>query len=137
MDCLFCKIVKGEIPCYKIYEDEQVLAFLDIKPATKGHCLIIPKEHAESIFDISEGSLQNVIKAAKKISKKIRDTLQAGGIRLSQSNGKAAGQEVMHFHLHIIPRYENDGLSNNSTQTLHLPQAGAQELSELAQKLHF
>ncbi|MSU54815.1 MAG: HIT family protein [Candidatus Staskawiczbacteria bacterium] len=134
-DCIFCKITKGEIPCFKIYEDNDVLSFLDIKPFSKGHCLVIPKQHFENVFDISEDALQKVSVVAKKLSEKIKDVFSADGIRLSQSNGVAAGQEVMHFHLHIIPRYENDGLGTNPTATAHLPQADFEELKKVAEKL--
>ncbi len=135
MDCIFCKIAKGEIPSFKVYEDENTLAFLDIKPATKGHALVIPKKHAENVFDISEADLEKVAMVAKKLSVKIKDVLQADGIRLSQSNGTVAGQEVMHFHLHVIPRYENDGLTMNPTATLQLPQADFEELKKIALQL--
>src|SRR3989344_3579146 len=134
-DCIFCKIVKGEIPSFRIYEDSDVLSFLDIKPFSKGHVLVIPKQHFENVFDINEDALQKVSVVAKKLSGKIKDVLKADGIRLSQSNGVAAGQEVMHFHLHVIPRYENDGLPNNPTLTMHLPQADMKELGELAEKI--
>ncbi len=135
MNCIFCKIVAGEIPCDKIYEDESVLAFLDIKPFTKGHTLVIPKKHFENIFDIQGEALEKVIIVAKSISEKIKNNLKADGIRLSQSNGKVAGQDMMHFHLHIIPRYENDGLSSNPTLTLQLPQADFEELKKLAEEI--
>ena len=135
MKCVFCKIVNGEFDCAKVYEDDDVLVFLDIKPFTKGHCLVITKKHFESIFNIEENTLQKVFVTAKHISEKIKNTLHADGIRLSQSNGKIAGQEIMHFHLHIIPRYENDGLSANLTATLHLPQADFEELKKLAEKI--
>lgn len=134
-DCIFCKIVKGEIDSAKIYEDEDVFVFLDIKPFTKGHCLVIPRQHFENIFDIDENILQKITVVAKKISKKIRDTLHADGIRLSQSNGKTAGQEIMHFHLHIIPRYESDDIPMHPTATLHLPQADFGELKNIAEKI--
>ena len=133
--CIFCKIVAGEIPSYKVYEDDAVLAFLDIKPATRGHALVIPKRHAENVFEISEDDLEKVAVVAKKLSIKIKDVLQADGIRLSQSNGKVAGQDIMHFHVHIIPRYKNDGLSANPTATLQLPQADFEELKNLAEKI--
>ncbi len=134
-DCIFCKIVAGEIPSLKVYEDDDVLAFLDIKPATKGHTLVIPKQHAEDVFEISENALQKVVVAGKKLSIRIRDILKADGIRLSQSNGRVAGQDIMHFHLHIIPRYKNDGLDVHPATTLHLPQADFEELKEIAKKL--
>ena|SRR3989344_2168332 len=136
MDCIFCKIAKGEIDSAKVFEDENIFAFLDIKPFTKGHCLIIPKKHFENIFDIPEDSLQRIAVVAKKISKKIKDTLQADGIRLSQSNGKTAGQEIMHFHLHVIPRYESGNIPIHPAATLHLPQADFEELKKLAEKIN-
>lgn len=136
-DCIFCKIVKGDIPAYKIYEDDFVMVFLDIKPFTKGHSLVIPKAHFENIFDIDETILEKISVVAKKVSQKAKDALQADGIRLSQSNGKTAGQEVMHFHLHIIPRYSDDGLSANPTATLHLPEANPEELKKIAEQLKF
>ncbi len=134
-DCIFCKIARDEAPSFKIYEDEDTLAFLDIKPFTNGHCLVITKKHFENIFDISEDVLPKVFITAKKIAEKVKNTLLADGIRLLQSNGKEAGQEVMHFHLHIIPRYKNDGLSANPTATLHLPMADFEELKNLAEKI--
>src|SRR3989338_8517587 len=99
MDCIFCKIINGQIPSFKIYEDDHVFSFLDIKPVTKGHALVIPKKHSENIFDIDEESLQKIIVAAKHISEKVKNRLLADGVWLAQSNGVAAGQEVMHFHL--------------------------------------
>lgn len=135
MNCLFCKITTGEIECAKVYEDSDVLAFFDVFPLTKGHCLVIPKQHFENIFDISEDVLQKVSVVAKKISGKIKTNLQADGIRLSQSNGKIAHQEIMHFHLHIIPRYENDGVSMNETGRAHPQKADFEELKKLAEAL--
>ncbi len=133
MPCIFCNIVKGEIPCFKVFEDENVLAFLDIKPVTKGHCLVIPKAHAQDIFDIDQETLKHIAVAAKSISEKIKNSLQADGIRLSQSNGKAAGQDIMHFHLHIIPRYENDGVLMSETATAHPKTADMEELKKVAE----
>ena len=114
MNCIFCKIAKGEIDSAKIYEDETVFSFLDINPLTKGHCLVIPKKHFEDIFDIEAQILEKIIVAAKNISEKLRKSLKADGLNLLQSNGSKAGQEVLHFHLHIIPRYEEDGLRRNN-----------------------
>ena len=135
MNCIFCKIAKGEIDSAKIWEDDDVLVFMDVKPFTKGHCLIVPKKHFESIFDIEESILQKVIVRAKHISEKIKKNLGANGIRLSQSNGKTAGQEVMHFHLHIIPRYEGEDIPMHPAATVHLPQANIEELQKLALQL--
>jgi|SRR3989344_5592729 len=136
MDCIFCKIIKNEIPAAKVYEDDDVLAFLDVAPLTKGHCLVIPKTHYENIFDIDQAALQKVIIATQHVAEKIKNILQADGIRLSQSNGKAAGQEVMHFHLHIIPRYQDDGIDMSMTQTSHLLKVNFKALEELALKIN-
>ena len=135
MDCVFCKIISEEFDSAKIYEDDNVFAFLDIKPVTKGHVLIIPKRHAQDIFDIPKTDLQSIIAAAKKISQKIKDVLGADGIRLSQSNGEHAGQVVFHYHLHVIPRYKDDGITMNETAVIRASQADIVELKQLAEKL--
>jgi len=109
-DCLFCKIVKGEIPCFKVYEDAKVLAFLDIAPVNKGHVLVIPKKHAANIFDIEAEDLDAVSEAVRKIAPALKETLGAKGVNIQSNNGEAAGQVVMHSHIHIIPRFEGDGL---------------------------
>ena len=106
-DCIFCKIISKEIPSEIIYEDENTLVFLDINPATKGHCLVIPKEHYETILDVPEDVLCKVIKTVKKMSSALSKTNP--GMSVVQSNGRAAHQEVDHIHFHVIPRSENDG----------------------------
>ena len=103
MDCIFCKIIKGEIPCYKIYEDDIVLAFLDINPYNPGHTLIIPKEHTLDLNTIPNESLNHIMLIAKKIANDITLKLGADGFTLVQNNGFV--QEVKHFHLHVIPKY--------------------------------
>ncbi|MDA8408580.1 MAG: HIT family protein [Deltaproteobacteria bacterium] len=110
-DCIFCKIVKGEIPCIKIYEDEKALAFMDIAPLNEGHVLIVPKNHYETILNIEPdvfGWLGNV---AAKVCKAVQKTLKPDGINVMQLNGKAANQVVPHLHIHIVPRNFGDGLS--------------------------
>lgn len=107
-NCVFCKIVKGELPSFKIYEDEVVLSFLDINPVSYGHSLIIPKRHAENIWEIPEEDLINVIKAAKKVANAIKKALQPSGIAFLQLNGRGVNQVVMHYHLHVIPRRDQD-----------------------------
>src|SRR3989344_6260920 len=136
MDCIFCKIVKGEIDSIKIFENEHVLAFLDVVPQTKGHCLVVPKQHFENIFDIDKAFLQKIAVTAKDISEKIKNNLKADGIRLSQYNGRAAGQEIMHFHLHIIPRYAGDGISKDGIGKAHPKKADVNELEKLAAKIN-
>ena len=106
-DCIFCKIIKGDIPSYKIYEDEKVLAFLDIKPLSKGHTLVLPKKHYENILDIPEELYEYMSKIVKRVSLKIKQTYTPEGILINQNNGKRAGQEVPHIHIHIKPIYED------------------------------
>ena len=105
MDCIFCKIVKGELPSYKIYEDEKILAFLDVNPCSVGHTLIIPKKHTLDLSTIETDTLNHIMLHAKDISLTLADKLGADGFTLVQNNGFV--QEVKHFHLHIIPKYEN------------------------------
>lgn len=108
-NCIFCKIANGEIPSKSIYEDDKFRVILDLGPATKGHALILPKDHYANLFELPEDEAARVIKIAKKVALLEKKKLQADGINLVQNNGTAAGQTVNHFHLHIIPRYENDG----------------------------
>ena len=110
VDCVFCKIINGEIPANKIYEDDKVLAFLDINPVNPGHTLVIPKKHSENLIDTADEDLCAIIKAVKKIAPAIVKTVEAGGFNLGVNNGAAAGQLVNHLHFHIMPRSDNDGL---------------------------
>ena len=105
MDCIFCKIISGEIPCYKIYEDDQILSFLDVNPVEPGHTLIIPKEHTLDLMSINDEVLLKILNKAREISSILMDKLDAAGFTLIQNNGIA--QEVKHYHLHIIPKYKN------------------------------
>jgi len=107
-DCIFCKIVRGEIPSFKVYEDDKVFAFADINPILEGHTLIIPKAHAENIWEISEDDLAAIHKASKKIAGGIRQALDPAGIACLQLNGRAVNQVVMHYHFHLIPRKADD-----------------------------
>ncbi len=107
-NCIFCKIVNGEIDSEKIYENENVLAFLDIFPATEGHTIIIPKKHYEDIFNIPKDVLKENIEVAQKISFLLKEKLGAEGINLINSNNKIAQQDVPHYHIHVIPRYSRD-----------------------------
>jgi histidine triad (HIT) family protein len=112
-DCIFCKIIAGELPSYKIYEDSSFVAILNRFPAAKGSVLLIPKEHSANIFGLTDECLEKLMPLAKKIAEKMQSALKPDGINFLQNNGKAAGQEVFHYHLHIIPRYEGDGLRFN------------------------
>ena len=110
-ECVFCKIVCKEINSSIIYETQNVVCLLDIHPIAKGHCLIIPKGHYVNIFEIPEEDLDNIIRAAKKISKIVKTELGATGINILHASGKDAQQSVSHFHIHLVPRYKNDGLN--------------------------
>lgn len=105
-DCLFCKIIKGEIPSYKVYEDDYTLAFLDINPEGLGHTLVIPKKHFDNYNDIDMKTIEHVNNAGKIVFNKIKDNLKPDGIRLVQNNGII--QDVLHYHLHIVPVYKED-----------------------------
>lgn len=114
-DCVFCKIVNKELPCYKIYEDDLVLAFLDVNPVSLGHTLVIPKKHYENIFDIDSETFQRIAEVSRIIAERmVRNLDGVLGVNLFQSNGKVAEQVVMHSHTHLIPRRENDSFRINS-----------------------
>ncbi len=110
-DCIFCKIVAGQIPCARIYEDETVLAFMDIMPLNRGHLLVIPKEHLENIVDAAPQLYGHLASVICKISKAVDAAVKPDGMNVLQLNGKAANQVVPHLHMHIVPRWEGDGLT--------------------------
>lgn len=112
-DCIFCKIAAGEIPSGTLYEDEQFRVILDLGPATKGHALILPKEHAPNLYELPDETAAEAMKLAKKMAMQLRDKLHCDGLNLVQNNGEVAGQTVSHFHLHLIPRYKEDGQKIN------------------------
>jgi histidine triad (HIT) family protein len=109
-DCLFCKIVAGEVPSTKVNEDERTLAFMDINPATRGHLLVIPKAHSADLHEIGLDDLTACAQAAQALAGRVRDRLGADGVNVLNSCGAAAWQTVFHFHLHVVPRYEDDPL---------------------------
>jgi histidine triad (HIT) family protein len=130
-NCIFCKIIKGEIPSTKIHEDDRTYAFMDINPGTQGHSLVIPKAHAADIHDISEEDLAAVIKTAQKVAKAAKKALGCTGVNLVQSSGATAFQSVFHLHFHVIPRTEGDGVRLPWT-----PKPGDKgEIAATAQKL--
>ena len=112
-DCIFCRIVAGEIPSFKLLEDDRVLSFMDINPASEGHCLVVPKAHAPNLFEADDESLAAVVTAARRVADAVRRTLEPPGISLTQANGPAAGQSVFHLHFHVIPRRPDDELLFN------------------------
>jgi histidine triad (HIT) family protein len=109
-DCLFCKIVAGEIPSTRVYEDERTIAFMDINPATRGHVLVIPREHATDLLEIDEQDLAAVAHTAQKLARRVKERFGADGVNLINSCGATAWQTVFHFHMHVIPRYQGDPL---------------------------
>jgi histidine triad (HIT) family protein len=109
-DCIFCKIVEGKAKSWTVYEDDVVKAFFDLGVASEGHVLIVPKKHYENIYDIPEKELWAVITVVKKIAKSYRKTLNVKNVNIMHASGKAAQQSVFHFHMHLVPRHENDGL---------------------------
>lgn len=110
-DCIFCKIIKGDIPSTKVYEDDDFLAFLDIMPANKGHVLVIPKEHHEQLTDLPDELASKLILKVKDVAKTVVSGLELEGFNIVQNNGKVSGQVVPHVHFHIIPRKSEDGLN--------------------------
>ena len=108
-DCVFCKIRDGQIPATRIYDDERTMVIMDINPINSGHCLVIPKAHAATVWEAEPTDLQAAITTARKVALSIRDTLKPAGLNMLQANGPAAFQSVPHYHLHLIPRWENDG----------------------------
>src|SRR3954452_11951467 len=109
-DCIFCSIIKGDIPSTRVDEDDHTIAFMDIHPWTRGHALVIPKKHTPNLYEIEPDELAAVANAAKRLALRMRDGLQCDGINLLNSTGPAAWQTVFHFHMHVIPRYDNDPL---------------------------
>ncbi|KPJ62442.1 MAG: hypothetical protein AMS15_03875 [Planctomycetes bacterium DG_23] len=129
--CVFCEIVRGNIPSTKVYEDEAALAFMDINPISYGHTLLIPKEHFTQVSQMDVEKYQALVKMVPELTKAIIETTGAAGLNVLQNNGRAAGQVVEHLHIHLIPRYEGDGLG-----FIWRPKpAQEKELSLLAQKI--
>jgi len=125
-DCIFCSIVEGSIPAFVVYQDSYYLAIMDRYPSAKGHVLILPKRHVADIYGLSHDESAAILPLAQKIAAKMQDVLGMDGLNLIQNNGKAAGQVVDHFHLHLVPRYENDGVIIKGSPT-------GQSLEELEQ----
>lgn len=108
-NCIFCKIANGEVPSKTLYEDDGFRVILDLGPATKGHALILPKEHYANLYDLPEETAGEAMKLAKKMAARMKERLGCEGLNLVQNNGDLAGQTVFHFHMHMIPRYQADG----------------------------
>lgn len=109
-NCIFCRIANGEIPSATLYEDEDFRVILDLGPASKGHALILPKTHAANLYELSDELVGKAMILAKKMAGKMTEALKCDGFNIVQNNGEAAGQTVFHFHMHLIPRYQGDGV---------------------------
>ena len=131
--CIFCKIANGEIPSKTLYEDEKFRVILDLGPATKGHALILPKDHFANLYELPEEEAKDVIVLAKKMAAKMTEKLGCDGFNLVQNNGEVAGQTVFHFHMHLIPRYLNDG--NQDKLTWNHAEFTSEEIEEIATEL--
>jgi histidine triad (HIT) family protein len=130
-DCLFCRIVAGTIPSETIDSDERTVAFMDINPATPGHALVVPREHSADLLEIGEEGLTSTILAAQRLAKHMKGVLDADGINLINACGSAAWQTVFHFHIHVVPRYEDDPL-----KLPWVPEPGdSDEIARIAKRL--
>ena len=134
-NCIFCKLASGEIPANTIYEDEQFRVILDAAPASRGHALILPKEHYANLYEIDEEVAGNAMKLAKRLVTKMTDALKCDGFNLVQNNGEVAGQTVFHFHMHIIPRYKDDGQVIGWNPQESDPEVQAQLAAKIGQAL--
>lgn len=130
-NCLFCKIIAGTIPCAKIYEDENILAFLDINPTAKGHSLVVPKGHYPTLLDLPAAEGEVLLGAMRTVARAVMEACRADGFNCIQNNFAAAGQMVFHSHWHVIPRFENDGLPDWSGK----PYTDSDEMQSLAQAI--
>jgi len=131
-DCVFCKIVAGELPSTKVFEDAEILAFMDIGPIVKGHTLVIPKQHVDPVTEMPPGLLARVMHVVQKVAAAQLNGLKADGVNIMQANGKCAGQVVPHVHFHVIPRFENDGHKWNWAAKQYEDMS---EMGELAEKI--
>jgi len=130
-DCIFCKIAMGEIPSYKVYEDERTFAFLDINPINAGHTLVVPKNHTAKITEAHEDDLVALAKAVKKVVKGIEDGMSVDNLNIFVNQGEDAGQIIPHLHVHVTPRYRGDGMKIEVAQT----KPGEDELKEVLEKI--
>jgi histidine triad (HIT) family protein len=134
MDCIFCRIAKHKAEAKILYEDDEVIAFLDINPLNPGHALVIPKEHRKDIFGIEDELLAKVVRIAKKLALKMREVYE-GGVNLLHASGEEAEQAVPHFHLHVVPRTREDGLRVNEWWKLKIKKLSSEQMEEIRVKL--
>lgn len=133
-DCIFCKIIEGEIPCAKVFENEHVMAFLDISQVTKGHTLVVPKVHKENIYELTPEISKQIFEVVPEIAKAIKEVYQPIGLNLLNNNGEDAGQSVFHYHMHMIPRYgKGDGFG--AVWKTHQSEYSGEKLQTIAKEI--
>ena len=132
-DCIFCKLSNGDIPTNALYEDDVVKVIFDLNPASKGHVLILPKNHAANIYELPDEDAADIFVLAKKLATKMTEILHCDGFNIVQNNGEVAGQTVFHFHMHLIPRYKNDG--NEEKLCWNHADLSAEEIAEICKTL--
>jgi histidine triad (HIT) family protein len=130
-DCIFCKIIAGDIPSFKVLDDDKVIAFMDVNPAAEGHALVVPKFHAANILDVSPEWLAATIEGTRRVARAIQATLKPDGMNLIQATGPGAAQSVQHIHFHVLPRCADDGLTMNWG---HVP-GDMDAIGDLAQRI--
>lgn len=130
-DCIFCKIVAKEVPNYTVYEDDTILAFLDIHPHAKGHTVVIPKRHAETVFDMTDDEMKAISLAMKRVMERIKQALNPDGFNTGWNDGKAAGQVVPHVHIHVFPRWVGDGGGSMHSIVKHPGDTSVSEVATL------
>jgi histidine triad (HIT) family protein len=135
--CIFCKIAKGDAPASVIYEDQDVMAFLDINPIQRGHALVIPKQHFVDIWDIPPNVLTKVVSVTKRVSQRMKDAMKTEGVNTFSASGKPAGQDIYHFHMHVIPLGEGEKTKFASWWLSTMIMADRSELDDLAKELRF
>ncbi len=131
IDCLFCKIAKKEIPAYILYEDEKTLSFLDVKPHSLGHAVVILKTHSKNILDTADNNLAGLFSAVKKTTEILRNSLNPDGFTIGINHGEVAGQAVSHLHIHIMPRYKDDGGGSIHSVVYNPPQKTIEEIEKI------
>ena len=131
-DCIFCKLANGIIPTNHLYEDDVVKVIFDVSPASKGHVLVLPKEHYDNIYSLDDDTASHIFQVAVKIAKAMKESLHIDGLNIVQNNGEAAGQTVFHFHLHVIPRYDGQA----PIVTWNPGSSEPEELQETAKRIH-
>ena len=122
-DCIFCQIIAGQMPCFKLLEDDDTLAFMDIYPASDGHCLVVAKDHYSTVFEISDDAFAAVSRSVARVARAVNQAVSPDGLNLVQANGPAAQQSVAHFHVHVLPRRRGDELKLNWTPKASDPDA--------------